>query len=179
MAWHHRVMTATEKKQQAARDRLTELSTAYTDAEKAFDDAREALSAEIVSVLKARILGPSEVTRLVPFERQHVGRIAKAGGVPPLREPTVVSAKQSTAAPRPNPTAPVPNERPSPLADHRANVIAALTDQQAADLAVAAFPKADRDQYRALEAASTNGDRAVVAAALDLGVLTETELLIA
>jgi hypothetical protein len=104
-------MTASEKKQQAARDRLTELSTAYTAAETALDKAREILSAEIVSVLKARTLGPSEVTRLVPFERQHVGRIAKAGGVPPLREPTVVSAKQVAQA------KPEPNERPSPPAE--------------------------------------------------------------
>lgn len=86
-------MTAADKKQQAARDRLTQLSTTYETAEKAFNDAREALSAEIVTVLKSRTLGPSEVTRLVPFERQHVGRIAKAGGVPPLREATVVSKK--------------------------------------------------------------------------------------
>lgn len=86
-------MTTAEKKQQAARDQLTELSTRYTDAEKEFEAAREALSAGIVTVLKARTLGPSEVTRLVPFERQHVGRIAKAGGVPPLRESTVVSKK--------------------------------------------------------------------------------------
>ena len=88
-------MTATEKKQQAARDQLTELSTRYTDAEKEFEAAREALSTGIVTILKARTLGPSDVTRLVPFERQHVGRIAKAGGVPPLREPTVVSKKQA------------------------------------------------------------------------------------
>lgn len=88
-------MTATEKKQQTARDQLAELSTRYTDAEAEFDAAREALSAGIVAILKARTLGPSEVTRLVPFERQHVGRIAKAGGVPPLRERTVVSAKQT------------------------------------------------------------------------------------
>lgn len=88
-------MTASEKKQQAARDQLSELSARYTAAESEFDAAREALSAGIVSILKARTLGPSEVTRLVPFERQHVGRIAKAGGVPPLRERTVVSAKQT------------------------------------------------------------------------------------
>lgn len=90
-----RSMTATEKKQQAARDQLAELSAQYTAAEEQFDAAREALSAGIVEILKARTLGPSEVTRIVPFERQHVGRIAKAGGVPPLREPTVVSKRQA------------------------------------------------------------------------------------
>jgi hypothetical protein len=85
-------MTSTDD-QQAARAQLAELSAAYTEAEAKLEAAREALNAGIVAVLKARTLGPSEVTRLVPYERQHVGRIAKAGGVPPLRERTVVSAK--------------------------------------------------------------------------------------
>lgn len=88
-------MTATEKQQQAARDRLAQLSAAYTAAEEQLEEARQALNEGIVDVLMARTLGPSEVTRLVPYERQHVGRIAKAGGVPPLREPTVVSKKQA------------------------------------------------------------------------------------
>lgn len=88
-------MTATEKKQQAARDRLAELSAAYTAAEEALEAARKHLNEGIVDVLKAKTLGPSEVTRLVPYERQHVGRISKAAGIPPLRERTVVSAKQA------------------------------------------------------------------------------------
>lgn len=92
---HHRDMTATEKKQQAARARLDELSAAYTEAEGQFEEARQALNKAIVDVLKARVLGPSEVTRHVPYERQHVGRIAKAAGIPPLRERTVVSIKQA------------------------------------------------------------------------------------
>nr|BEK68828.1 hypothetical protein KPHV_60550 [Kitasatospora purpeofusca] len=91
-------MTSTDD-QEAARRRLAELSAAYTDAEDALDAAREALNAGIVEVLTARSLGPSEVSRLVPYERQHVGRIAKAGGVPPLRERTVVSAKPPTSPP--------------------------------------------------------------------------------
>ncbi|WP_224274034.1 hypothetical protein [Streptomyces sp. LS1784] len=85
-------MTSTDD-QKAARARLAELSAAYTEAEAKLEEAREALNAGIVDVLMARTLGPSEVTRLVPYERQHVGRIGKAGGVPPLRERTVVSAK--------------------------------------------------------------------------------------
>jgi hypothetical protein len=92
-------MTSTERAQQAARDQLAELSAAYTEAEAKLEEAREALNTGIVAVLKARTLGPSEVTRIVPYERQHVGRIAKAGGVPPLRERTVVSAKTTTAEP--------------------------------------------------------------------------------
>ncbi|MFF1790773.1 hypothetical protein ACFVX9_30450 [Kitasatospora sp. NPDC058243] len=89
-------MTSTERAQQAARDQLAELSAAYAEAESKLEAAREALNDGIVVVLKARMLGPSEVTRIVPYERQHVGRIAKAGGVPPLRERTVVSAKTAT-----------------------------------------------------------------------------------
>lgn len=88
-------MTATEKKQQAARERLDELSAAYLKAEADLEAARTALNEGIVDVLKARTLGPSEVTRHVPYERQHVGRISKAAGIPPLRERTVVSAKKA------------------------------------------------------------------------------------
>lgn len=95
-------MTATEKKQQAARDRLAELAAAYTAAEEALETARKALNEGIVDVLKARTLGPSEVTRLVPYERQHVGRISKAAGIPPLRERTVISAKKPAEDPRSN-----------------------------------------------------------------------------
>lgn len=88
-------MTASEKKQQAARSKLTELAADYKRAEAQFEAARAALNEGIVDVLKTRALGPSEVTRLVPYERQHVGRISKAAGIPPLRERTVVSAKQA------------------------------------------------------------------------------------
>lgn len=97
-AWHHRCMTSTDD-QKAARDQLARLSAAYTEAEAKLEEARLALNAGIVDVLNARALGPSEVTRIVPYERQHVGRIAKAGGVPPLRERTVVSAKPPTQPP--------------------------------------------------------------------------------
>lgn len=92
-------MTATEKKQQAARDKLDELSSAFTKAEEQLEAARTALNEGIVDVLKARTLGPSDVTRHVPYERQHVGRISKAAGIPPLRERTVVSAKQAGGQP--------------------------------------------------------------------------------
>ena len=88
-------MTASEKKKQAARERLADLGAAYTAAEESLEAARTALTDGIVDVLKARTLGPSEVTRLVPFERQHVGRIPKAAGIPPLRERTVVSAREA------------------------------------------------------------------------------------
>ena len=76
-------------------------------------------------------------------------------------------------------SAPEANERPSPMAEHRAGLVAALTDEQAAELAIRVFSTADRVQYAALTAASADGDRAVLVAALELGVVTETELRIA
>lgn len=84
---------ATPEQQQEARDRLAELADAFTEAEERLEVARKALNEGIIDVLMARTLGPSEVTRIVPYERQHVGRIAKAAGVPPLREATVISKK--------------------------------------------------------------------------------------
>ncbi len=94
-------MTVTEKEKAKARDHLTRLASAFTDAEERLEAARRALNEGIVEVLMARTLGPSDVTRLVPYERQHVGRIAKAAGVPPLREATVVSKKQAAGEPTP------------------------------------------------------------------------------
>lgn len=91
-------MTATDRAQQAARDRLAEKSAKFLAAESALEDARTELNAAIADVLMAKTLGPSEVTRLVPYERQHVGRISKAAGVPPLRPRTVVSAKNPPPA---------------------------------------------------------------------------------
>ena len=84
---------ATPEEQQEARNRLTKLAAAFTKAEQHLEAVRQDLNEGIVDVLMARTIGPSEVTRLVPYERQHVGRIAKAAGVPPLREATVVSKR--------------------------------------------------------------------------------------
>ena len=81
--------------QQRARDRLTEKTRRYREAEAAMAEARKDVTEEIVDILKARTLGPSEVTRLSPFERQHIVRLSKAAGIPPLRKGTVVSAKRA------------------------------------------------------------------------------------
>lgn len=96
---------ATEEEKQAARDRLTRLTGRYEKAEAQLEQVRKEVSDEIAGILMARTLGPSEVTKLSPFERQHVGRIAKAAGVPPLREATVVSRAKAAAAPGPRPAA--------------------------------------------------------------------------
>lgn len=50
---------------------------------------REALAEAIVKHLKARTVTPSEAARSADYDPKHVGRMAKAAGVPPLRPPTV------------------------------------------------------------------------------------------
>lgn len=97
---------ATEEEKQAARDRLTRLTGRYEKAETQLEQVRKEVSDEIAAILMARTLGPSEVTKLSPFERQHVGRIAKAAGVPPLREATVVSRAKAAKEPHSAATAP-------------------------------------------------------------------------
>ena len=161
-----------------------EIFATYAAAVRTERDLKPDVRERAEAALKAGATGTqlSRLTGMTPEVFRRMARDLQLPVDPRYRE----RAEASRRKPRPQAVAqpaPVPNERPSPkptpLADHRADVIAALTDQQAAELAVAAFPKADRDQYRALEAASADGDRAVIAAALDLGVLTETELLIA
>jgi hypothetical protein len=102
---------ATEEDKQAARDRLAELTGSYETAETHLEQVRKEVTDEIAAILMARTLGPSEVTRLSPFERQHVGRIAKAAGVPPLREATVVSRAKATAPKEPSPAATTPRQQ--------------------------------------------------------------------
>lgn len=51
---------------------------------------REELAAAIVEALTAGGFRPSEVDAEVPYDRNHVRRIAKAAGVPARRESTVL-----------------------------------------------------------------------------------------
>lgn len=162
--------------------KTAKLFARHKQATETIRDTKKDVTSALEDAIRQGATSP-QLSALTGMSTQTIRNIAERIGVDiRVKAPTVgreVEAKRAAVAQ----PAPVPNERPSPkptpLADHRADVIAALTDQQAAELAVAAFPKADRDQYRALEAASADGDRAVVATALDLGVLTETELLIA
>lgn len=59
---------------------------------------RTTLADAIVAALRAG-WRPSEVDAEVPYDRNHVRRIAKAAGVPPLREPTV-QPRDHDASPR-------------------------------------------------------------------------------
>lgn len=175
---------ATEEDRQAARDQLTKLTARYEKAEAQLEQIRKEVSDEIAAILMARTLGPSEVTRLSPFERQHVGRIAKAAGVPPLREPTVISrkavqraqAKQSAAS---VPRRPSPPPKPAPVAEERDG--RPLTDEEAKTLAELARSRADDLQTRKLDqdaaqARDAYKDFTVVSSALSMGLLTHDEV---
>lgn len=102
---------ATEEEKREARDRLTKLTGRYEKAEGQLEQARKEVTDEIAAILMARTLGPSEVTKLSPFERQHVGRIAKAAGVPPLREATVVSRAKAAASKESSPAVAAPRRQ--------------------------------------------------------------------
>lgn len=90
---------------------MTRLTGRYEKAEAQLEQVRKEVSDEIAAILMARTLGPSEVTKLSPFERQHVGRIAKAAGVPPLREATVISRAKAAAAQAPRSAAAAPRQQ--------------------------------------------------------------------
>lgn len=99
--WHGALMAKTKTRtpeELSAIAELEELTRKYEAAERALDQAREAATEGIVRVLKAKTLGPSDVSRYGPFERQHVGRIAKAAGIPPLRKPTVPTKAERGAS---------------------------------------------------------------------------------
>jgi hypothetical protein len=127
---------ATEEDKQSARERLAKLTGRYEKAESQLEEVRKEVADEISAILMARTLGPSEVTKLSPFERQHVGRIAKAAGVPPLREATVVSrakaAKELSPAAKPRQQVAQAVRRPVPTISPR---VAALPYERVRELA--------------------------------------------
>lgn len=92
--WDDASMTDEDKAREAAAlAELDKLSTAYKRADAAREKARAALHEAIVRHLLERNARPSKVAEHVPYDRNHVGRIAKAAGVPPLRQSTARSVK--------------------------------------------------------------------------------------
>lgn len=78
----------------AALKELDKLTAAYEAAERALDKRRDALHSAIVRHLMERNARPGEVSDHTPYDRNHIRRLAKEAGVPPLRERTVRSAKE-------------------------------------------------------------------------------------
>jgi septal ring factor EnvC (AmiA/AmiB activator) len=94
--WHDRVMTDTEKDD--ARTRLKRASAAFTRGEDQQKHRREALAEAIADAFRAG-LRPSEIEDIAPYDRNHIGRIRKAAGIPARRARTVVSAKEARDRP--------------------------------------------------------------------------------
>ena len=92
--WDDSRMTDAERqREQAALEELDDLTATFKATEADHERARDALHAAIVKHLMERNAPPGKVAEHSPYDRNHVGRIAKAAGVPPLRERTVRSIK--------------------------------------------------------------------------------------
>jgi hypothetical protein len=63
-------------------------------ATKAIDGARDELGQAIAAALIAGVR-PTDLEPEVPYNREHIRRLARAHGAPPLRESTVVSRRKA------------------------------------------------------------------------------------
>jgi hypothetical protein len=77
--------TPTDEQQRVIR-LLDEATTDYRETEELLDAKRATLHDAIAAALRAEV-GPSEVTRHSPYDRQHVSRIAREAGIPPKPRP--------------------------------------------------------------------------------------------
>lgn len=77
--------TLTDQQQKALR-LLDEATTDYRSTEELLEAKRATLHDAIAGALRTDV-GPSEVTRHTPYDRQHVSRIAREAGIPPKSRP--------------------------------------------------------------------------------------------
>jgi hypothetical protein len=170
-------MTDDTEEQAAARALLDRLGAERKKLEDRLEGVQKETHDAIVGILMARTLGPSEVARRVQYDRQHVARIAKKAGVPPLREATVVSRAKAAAPPRPAAARLASARRPPVPEWDRAAFPPALM-RTVADLA---RERADSQQLRSLERTAgahpeEDRDYAVADAAYTMGLLKDADL---
>jgi hypothetical protein len=77
--------------QQTALAALDRASDDYRAAEQTLDEVRGRLHTAVANALRADV-GPSEVTRHTPYDRQHVARIRDEAGIPAKPRPGQQSA---------------------------------------------------------------------------------------
>jgi hypothetical protein len=140
----------TDKDQQQedeARALLDRLGIERKKLEAKLDDIQKETHDAIVDVLMARTLGPSEVARRVQYDRQHVARIAKKAGVPPLREATVVSRAKASAPKESSPAVAAPRRqvtqtlrKPAPSISPKVLALPRERIKELADLAQDHYP---------------------------------------
>jgi hypothetical protein len=92
--WHHAVMATKATADQLAgiRRAVARLRTAEAEIEA----ARAELAREIGDALKSGVR-PVDIEDEVPYKREHIRRIAREQGVPPLRPPTATSIRSTVA----------------------------------------------------------------------------------
>lgn len=90
---HEPVTDYDEKRQDAALAELDALTAAFKAADAQLEAAREAVQEAIVRHLRERNAPPGKIAEHSPYDRNHVGRIRDAAGIPPLRTPTVKPIK--------------------------------------------------------------------------------------
>ncbi len=78
---------ATHTPEEAAKAELDRLTAAFTKADAELEKTRKPLHAAIVRHQKARSARPSEIADHTPYDRNHVRKVGKDAGVPPLRGP--------------------------------------------------------------------------------------------
>lgn len=83
---------ATHDPTESPADELDRLTSVFTASEARIDTARKPLHEAIVKHLKARSAPPGKIADHTPYDRNHVGRIGKAAGVPSLRGPNAAPA---------------------------------------------------------------------------------------
>jgi hypothetical protein len=76
----------------AALAELDAVTARYRAAEAELEDARKAVQEVIVRHLRERSAPPGQIASHSPYDRNHVGRLRDAAGIPPLRESTVKPA---------------------------------------------------------------------------------------
>lgn len=73
-------------KMSAAFAEMDQLTADFRAAEEALERAREAVQEGIIRHLTERSAPPGRLAEHTPYDRNHVGRIARAANVPPIRE---------------------------------------------------------------------------------------------
>lgn len=76
----------------AALAEIDAVTAKFRAAEAALEDARKDVQDVLVKHLRARSAPPGQIATHSPYDRNHVGRIRDAAGIPPLRESTVKPA---------------------------------------------------------------------------------------
>ncbi|HEY9410977.1 MAG TPA: hypothetical protein VIP77_15470 [Jiangellaceae bacterium] len=68
----------------------------FDEIDQSLEKAREALQEAIVRHLRERNAPPGRIATASKYDRNHVGRLARAAGVQPLREPKPKTRRRKT-----------------------------------------------------------------------------------